>query len=104
MILLDDAFDVAPVEVGVYFGGGDAFVAEHFLYCAQVGTSFHQVGGEGVPEGMWTDGLGNSRNFDSLLDHHENHFTCESCAPAIKENKVFFPFFDFNMLTNTFHV
>ena len=56
----DGALDVVVVEVGVYFGGSDAFVAEHFLYGAEVGTAFHEVGGEGVPESVGTDGLGDA--------------------------------------------
>ena len=39
-------------DVGVDFGGEDAFVAEHLLHHAQVCAVFHQVGGKGVAERM----------------------------------------------------
>jgi len=44
--------------VGVDFGGSRAFVAEEFLYVAQIGAVFQQVGGEGVTEGVETELLG----------------------------------------------
>ena len=48
----DVALDVVAVEVGVYFGCGNACVAEHFLHGAQVGAALDKVGGEGVSEGV----------------------------------------------------
>ena len=46
MKLLQGASQVFSVEMGIDFSGGDAFMAEHFLYSAQVCASFYQVGGE----------------------------------------------------------
>lgn len=42
------------VEVGVYLRGRDGFVAEQFLYLADVGPAREQVGGETVAEGVRT--------------------------------------------------
>ncbi len=43
------------VEMGIYFGGENGFMSEHFLDGPKIGTAFHQVGGKGMPEGMGTD-------------------------------------------------
>jgi hypothetical protein len=40
------------VDVGVDLGGVDAFVAEHFLDVADVGTAAVHVGGTAVPPQM----------------------------------------------------
>ena len=56
----DGTLDIVAVEVGVDFGGGDAFVAEHFLHGTEVGAALHEVGGERVAEGVWADGLGDA--------------------------------------------
>jgi hypothetical protein len=36
------------VEVGIDFRGCDAFVAQHFLYGAEVSTAFHEMGGDAL--------------------------------------------------------
>jgi hypothetical protein len=41
MVLFDDVFDVFPVQMGIDFGGGDAFMAQHFLHSTQVGTALY---------------------------------------------------------------
>ena len=38
-----------PVQMCIDFGGGDAFVAEHFLDGAKVGTALNEMGGKGMP-------------------------------------------------------
>ncbi len=57
----DGLSQVFTVQVGIDFGGDDRFVPQHLLYSPQIGTTFHQVGGKGVPEGMWTHRLFVSR-------------------------------------------
>ena len=44
---------VIGVEVGVELSGRDAFMAEHILNSAEVGTTLNEVRGERMPEGMW---------------------------------------------------
>ena len=57
-LVVEDFFaEVGGVEVGVYLGGYQVFVAEHHLYYAQVGSAFEQMCGKGVAEGVGTDGL-----------------------------------------------
>ena len=46
MIFFEGCAQVAPVKVGVYFGGGDAFMAHHFLHCTEVCPTLNEVGGE----------------------------------------------------------
>ena len=47
-------------DVGIYLGGGDVRVAEEFLDGADVVTGFEEVGGEGVAEGVATEGFGDA--------------------------------------------
>ncbi len=42
-------------ELGIALGGGEAFVAEHLLNGAEVGSFFEHVGAEGVAEGVGVD-------------------------------------------------
>ena len=37
-----------PVDVGIYFGGGNGFVSEHTLDGTEIGPSFQQMSGERV--------------------------------------------------------
>lgn len=48
----DDLFEVVSIDMRVDFGGGDAFVSQHFLNCPKVGSSFYQMRCKRVPEGM----------------------------------------------------
>ena len=48
--LFVDFFQVVPVYVGVYLGGGDGDVAQHFLEASQVCTAGEQVRGEAVAD------------------------------------------------------
>ena len=43
---VDRFFQKIGVEVGINFGRRDAFMAEHFLNGAEVGTAFEQVRGK----------------------------------------------------------
>ena len=49
--------EVFPVEMGIDFRGGDRFVAEHFLDSPEISSTFHEMGGKRVTEGMRTDGF-----------------------------------------------
>src|SRR4051812_18539812 len=66
--LLVDFFEVFGTDVGVNLGGGNIPVAEHFLDAAQIAPPVQQVGGEGVPEGMWADLLVQRRLPDPFID------------------------------------
>src|SRR6478609_11266432 len=45
----------ARLYPSVSLGRADRCMAEQLLNCPQIGTSFEQMGGEGVAEGMWGD-------------------------------------------------
>ena len=49
------------VKVCVNLSRGDLGVPEHFLNRPQIGTTLNQVGGETVPECVWTDILPNAQ-------------------------------------------
>ena len=73
------------VDVGVDFGGGDGFVAEHFLDGAEVGTAFDEVGGEGVTESMGGDGFFDAGFFGELFDEHKDINPGKRSAIAVQE-------------------
>ena len=70
------------------FRRAHAGMAEHLLYGKQVGTAFQKMGGEAVPEGVRTDGLGDAVFLCQVLDNQKNHLACETCATAVEENGV----------------
>ena len=91
----DGALDVVSVEMGVDFGGGDAFVAQHLLYGTEIGAALHEVRGERVAEGVRTDGLGDAGGCSQRLDNQENHFAGKLAATTVEEHDVLAPFLDF---------
>jgi hypothetical protein len=61
MKLNDRTFQILPVQVGIDLCSGNTFMAQHFLYGAQVGTAFNQMGGKRMPERMRADSFPQSR-------------------------------------------
>ena len=66
---------ILPIHMSVDLGRRDVDVTKHLLDRAQVGTPFQQVGGEGMPEGMRGDVLGDADKVSSggeetLLHYH----------------------------------
>ena len=58
----------AAINVGIDFGSTNAFVPQHGLNGAQVGSALQQVGGKAVSEGVGRDGLLDARLFGVDLD------------------------------------
>jgi hypothetical protein len=52
MSLVVDLSQPATGDVSVDLGGAEAGVAEQFLHCPKVGSSFEEMGGEGVAQGV----------------------------------------------------
>ena len=77
--------EASAVNVNVNFGGGNAFVSEHLLNGSQVGSTFKQVCGKGVSQGVWTNFFANACQFGKLLDDIENHHTCQSPSSTIEK-------------------
>ena len=49
-VVEEDFFaEACAVQMQVYFGSGDGFVAQHLLYGAKIGASFQKMRGKGVP-------------------------------------------------------
>ena len=61
---------IVLVQMRVNFGGGDAFMAEHLLHGAEVGTAFDEVRGEGVPERVRTHRFVDACRCHPLLHEH----------------------------------
>ena len=75
----------AAVDVYIYFGGGDALVAEHLLNGAQVRPALEQMGGKGVAQCVRAYGLVYTGEFAKAFHYIENHHSRESTAAAIKK-------------------
>ena len=74
MKLLQGAPQVAAVQVGVNLCSGDAFMAQHFLNCTEIGPGLYEVGSKGMTEGVRMDIDFNTRLerciFYDVKDHH----------------------------------
>ena len=77
------------VDVGVDFGGADAFVAEQRLNDAQVGTAFEQGGGKRVAKGVGRYGFPDACRLGLLLDHNKDHGAREVGPTTVQEHIVF---------------
>ena len=51
-------------------------MAEHFLYGAQVGAAFHEVGGKGMAEGVGGDVLGDAGQAGEIAEKEKDHDPC----------------------------
>lgn len=51
------SFEVLPIQMRVNLRSGNAFVAQHFLHGAQVGSALNQMRGKRMAEGVWADGF-----------------------------------------------
>ena len=85
------------VEVGIDLGGGNAFVAEHFLNGAEVGAAFNEVGGEGMAEGMRGDVLGDPGLLYEVFEQQEDHHAAKAAAAAVEEEDIFMAGLDGDM-------
>ena len=84
----------AAVDVYIYFGGGDALVAEHLLNGAQVRPALEQMGGKGVAQCVGTDGFLYAGFCGETFYHDEYHGAGEACSSAVEEHIVLFALFD----------
>ena len=84
--------------------GGDAFVAEHLLHGAEVGTAFDEVRGERMAEGVRTHRLFNACVLHPLLDEHEDHLAGEVRPSAVQKDVIFLALLDFQLFTFAIHV
>ena len=64
----------------VYFCGRDIFMSQHHLYGPQVGTSFEQMSGKAVTEGVRTDILLYTSPFGIVLDIYKQTYSAQSAS------------------------
>ena len=95
MVLNDLTSQHIPVDMGVDFSGRNRLVSQHTLDGAEVGTSFQQVGGEGMAEGVRTDVFGDAGLLRQFLDEMEYHDARDIFAPACQEYIVLEVLLDF---------
>lgn len=72
---LDYLLEVLPVEVGVYFGGGNRLMAQHFLHSPQIGPSFNKMCGKGMTESVRADAFLHANFFCQVFDNVKYHYT-----------------------------
>ena len=89
MMLKNGLLPGAAFDVGVYFGCEDAFVAEHFLDGAEVGTMLDEMGGERMAEGVGRNFLVNAGGHCLALDHLEYIDPAQASAVAVQKKDVF---------------
>jgi len=87
--MADNGFpQIFPVEVRVYLGSYNGFVAQHFLDRPEICTPVDQVCCEGVPEGMRTDLFFKASPFGELPDDRKNHDPGELPAAPVQEKNI----------------
>ena len=74
--------------MGVDFRRADTSMAEHLLYCEQVGAAFKQMGCETVAEGVRADALGDAVLFGEVFHDEEDHLSGEARAAAVQKHGV----------------
>ena len=89
MVLNDLTSQHIPVDMGVDFSGRNRLVSQHTLDGAEVGTSFQQVGGEGMAEGVRTDIFGDAGFLCQLFNQVKNHDAGNAISPSGKKNVIF---------------
>ena len=78
----------ASVHMGIYLCRGDAFMTQHFLHHTQVGSPFHQMGGERMSEGMRGYLLADIRQKSLSLDHLEHRLAAQRFSEPVKKQDV----------------
>jgi len=98
MVLNDLTSQHIPVDMGVDFSGRNRLVSQHTLDGAEVGTSFQQVGGEGMAEGVRTDIFGDAGFLCQLFNQVKNHDAGNAISPSGKKNVIFKSFLYFTKI------
>ena len=94
MVLENLGAEHVAVDVHVDFGGAYAFVAEHSLNGTEVGSTFEQVGGKAVAEGVGTDGWADTCAQAELFDDMEDGDARQRGAAAqAEEDEIFVAWF-----------
>lgn len=89
MKLCMDLAQVFAVHVQVDLGGGDGFVAEHFLHGAEVGAAFDEVGGKGMAEGVGTHVFVQAGEGGEVFDGGEDADAGEAAPLLVEKGEVF---------------
>ena len=89
MVQENFAAQARAVDVYIYFGGGDALMAEHLLDGAEVGAPLEEVGGEGVAEGVGRDCLSYAGAVGEPPYYSEYHLACEPASATAEEKDAF---------------
>ena len=88
MISQDVGAEGCGVEMEVDLGCVDGCVAEHLLDCAEIGSAFEEVSGEGVAESVGGDDLADSGGFGEVFDNLEDAHAGQRAAAAVEEKSV----------------
>ena len=75
----------AGTDVGVDLCRRQALVAEQFLHAAEIGPAIEQVGGEGMPQGVWGDMLLEIAGADVQFEHPPDTAGGQPFAELVEE-------------------
>lgn len=85
---IDRLAEIVRIEMGVDLGGDDRGMAKHLLYGAQIGSAFHEMRGEGVPQTVRGDGLGDAGLCGGFADDVEDHDAGQLFAASIEKHNI----------------
>ena len=89
----------ATVEVRVDFRGTDTLMSQHALDGPQVGSSFQQVGGKWVAEGVWADDLFQPDLCGQFLDDVEHHDAGDVLSESADKHEVLVAWLDESLVS-----
>ena len=75
--------------MGIDLCGCDTLVSQHFLHCPQIGTSFQQMGGKGVPQGMGGNSFLYTRRLCCRAQHLKYIYPRKRFSVSVEEHMVF---------------
>ena len=79
-------------------------MAEHLLYCPQIGSAFEQMGGKRMAQSVRAHILRYSSKQAQLLDYIKYHHPCEHSATAVQEQYVATPALHLQLRTVTAYI
>jgi hypothetical protein len=92
------------VEVSIDLGSGNAFMAQHFLYGAEIGAAFHEMCGEGMAEGVRGDVFSDAGLPDKVFQEQEDHDPGEPAAAAVEEEDILMAWLDRYVYADILHI
>jgi hypothetical protein len=88
MILGVDFFEIVDSDMGIYLGGFQGFMTEHFLYMPDGRAVSEHVGGTSVSQGVGGDVLLDIGKPHTTLDHGPYAVGIHPLTPPVQDEKA----------------